>query len=74
MTFNIDTLSRSELIAQIVNSEIEFKQNLEFLLCEYFATYSTQDLKERFMDFELHIPYIESKAYIETENTMRGPL
>ena len=74
MTFNINTLSRSELIAQIVNSEIEFKQNLEFLLCEYFSTYSTQDLKERFMDFELHLPYIHADSYIETEKTMRGPL
>jgi hypothetical protein len=43
--FNINDISRGELIAQIVNSEIEFKKNLEFLLCEYFATYSTNDLK-----------------------------
>ena len=74
MTFNINTLSRSQLIAEIVNSEIEFKQNLEFLLCEYFATYSTEDLKERFMDFDLHLPYIHADSYIETENTMRGSL
>jgi hypothetical protein len=72
--FNIDTLSRSELIAQIVNSEIEFKKNLEFLLCDYFATFSTQDLKERFMDFELHLPYIHSESYIETDKHLTGPL
>jgi len=72
--FNINDISRGELIAQIVNSEIEFKQNLEFLLCDYFSTYSTNDLKERFMDFELHLPYIHADSYIETENTMRGSL
>ena len=74
MTFNIDTLSRGQLIAEIVNSEIELKENLEFLLCEYFATFSTQDLKERVMDFDLHLPYIHADSYIETENTMRGSL
>jgi hypothetical protein len=72
--FNINDIPRAELIAQIVHSEIEFKENLEFLLCEYFATYSTNDLQERFIDFELHVPYIEAQAYIDTENTMRGPL
>jgi hypothetical protein len=74
MTFNIDTLSRSELIVQIVNSEIEFKQNLEFLLCDYFATFSTEDLKGIFIDHELHLSHIHADSYIETENTMRGPL
>jgi len=72
--FNIDSLSRGELIAEIVQAEINYKQNLEFLLCDYFATFSTKDLKERFIDFELHIPYIEAQAYIDTENSMRGPL
>jgi hypothetical protein len=72
--FNINTLSRSELIAQIVNSEIELKENLEFLLCEYFSTYSTNDLKERFMDFDLHLPYIHADSYIETDKHLMGPL
>ena len=74
MTFDINTLSRAELIAQIVHSEIEFKENLEFLLCEYFASYSTNDLKERFMDFELHLPYIHADSYIETDKHLMGPL
>jgi hypothetical protein len=74
MTFNINTLSRSELIAQIVNSEIELKENLEFLLCDYFATFSTEDLKGIFIDHELHLSHIHADSYIETENTMRGSL
>ena len=72
--FNINDISKSELIAQIVNSEIEFKQNLEFLLCDYFSTFSTDDLKERFMDFELHLPYIHADSYIETDKHLMGPL
>jgi hypothetical protein len=74
MTFNINTLSRGQLIAEIVNSEIEFKQNLEFLLRDYFATFSTEDLKGLFVDHELHLSHIHADSYIETENTMRGPL
>ena len=74
MTFNIDKLSRGQLIAEIVNSEIELKENLEFLLCDYFATFSTEDLKERFMDFDLHLPYIHADSYIETDKHLMGPL
>jgi hypothetical protein len=74
MTFNINTLSRGQLIAEIVNSEIEFKQNLEFLLCDYFATFSIEDLKGIFIDHELHLSHIHADSYIETENTMRGSL
>jgi hypothetical protein len=74
MTFNINTLSRNQLIAEIVNSEIEFKQNLDFLLCDYFAAFSTEDLKERFMDFDLHLPYIHADSYIETDKNLMGPL
>ena len=72
--FNINDIPKSELIAQIVNSEIEFKQNLEFLLCDYFSTFSTDDLKERFIDFELHLPYIHADSYIETDKHLMGPL
>ena len=72
--FNINDIPKSELIAQIVNSEIEFKQNLEFLLCDYFSTYSIDFLRERFMDFELHLSYIHADSYIETDKHLMGPL
>jgi hypothetical protein len=74
MTFNIDTLSRNELIVQIVNSEIELKENLEFLLCDYFATFSTEDLKGLFVDHELHLSHIHADSYIETDKNLMGPL
>ena len=74
MTFNINKLSRGQLIAQIVNSEIELKENLEFLLCDYFATFSIEDLKGIFIDHELHLSHIHTDSYIETDKHLMGPL
>ena len=73
--FNINKLSKKDLIREIVQADIEQKTNVfDFLQDYYDLKFTHSEIESIFLEYGLDQDYINSDSYIETENTKRGPL
>ena len=73
--FNINKLSKKELIQEIVQADIEQKTNVvDFLQDYYDLKFTHSEIELIFLEYGLDQDYINADSYIETDKHLMGPL
>ena len=73
--FNINKLSKKELIQEIVQADIEQKTNVvDFLQDYYDLKFTHSEIESIFLEYGLDKDYIHADSYIETDKHLMGPL
>ena len=73
--FNINKLSKKELIQEIVQADIEQKTNVvDFLQDYYDLKFTHSEIESIFLEYGLDKDYIHADSYIETDKHLMGSL